>query len=85
MNKDSRKSTNSLGRLFRFLSWYGAGVALLLYGLPIAGSFIQSGYESLSGTAKLVMLAGFFAVIATWHVLGRRDRLRSELEAVEAG
>ena len=29
MNKDSRNSTNSLGRLLRFLLWYGAAVALL--------------------------------------------------------
>ena len=81
MKKESRKSANGLTRLLRFLFWYGAAVALLLYVLPVTGDYLQSGYESLSGTVKLVALAGFLAVIATWHILGRRDRLRAELDA----
>jgi hypothetical protein len=87
MNKHSKNSANSLVRLFRFLFWYGAAVALLLHGLPLAGAYLQSGYESLSGTAKLIALAGFLAGIATWELRSRRDRLRSELDApvVEAG
>ena len=79
MNKDSRNSTNSLGRLVRFLFWYGAAVVLLLYGLPVFAGYLQSGYESISGTFKLMALAGFFTGIAIWHVRSHRDRLRSEL------
>ena len=78
MNKDSRSSTNSLGRLLRFLLWYGAAVALLLYGLPAVGGYLQYGYESLSGTVKLVALVGFLGGIASWELRARRDRMRSE-------
>lgn len=87
MAKYSGKSAHGLVRLARFLFWYGAAVTLLLYGLPMLGAYLQSGYESLSGTAKLVALAGFFAGTAILHVRGRRDRLRSELaaSAVENG
>ena len=80
MNKDSRKSTNNLGRLVRFLFWYGVAVALLLYGLPAVASVLQPGYESISGTFKLIALAGFLTGIAVWHVRNHRDRLRSELD-----
>ena len=79
MNKDPRKSTSSLGRLFRFLFWYGAAVVLLLYGLPVLADYLQSGYESISGTVKLIALAGFLTGSAVWHVRNHRDRLRSEL------
>ena len=80
MNKDSRKSTTSLGRLIRFLVWYGAAVALLFYGLPVFAGYLQSGYESISGTVKLIALAGFLSGIAVWHVRSHRDRLRTELD-----
>ena len=78
MNEDSTESTNSLGRLFRFLFWYGAAVALLLYGLPVFTGYLQPGYESISGTVKLLALAGFLGGIAAWDLRGRRDRMRSE-------
>ena len=84
MNMDSTKPTNSLGRLFRFLAWYGAAVTLLLYGLPAIAGYLQDGYESINGTVKLVALAGFLGGIAAWDLRGRRDRMRSEQAATPA-
>ncbi len=81
MSQGITEALRNLFKLFRFLFWYGAGVALLLYGLPAAAGYLQDGYESLNGSVKLLALAGFLAVVATWHVLGRRDRLRAELGA----
>jgi hypothetical protein len=67
----------SLARLFRFLFWYGAAVALLFYLLPIAGVFLEGQYEAMSGLAKFVSVLGFFTVFAAWQVLSQRDRLRA--------
>jgi hypothetical protein len=67
---------NSLLRLLRFLLWYGTAVAVVLYVLPMAGAFLESQYESLSSSARFIAVIGFFAVVAAWQVIGRRDRLR---------
>lgn len=66
-------------RLIRFLTWYVAGVAALLFAMPIGARFLQAQYEDMSGTIKFAIVAGFFVVIAAWQLLGKRDRLRAEL------
>ena len=67
---------NSLFKLFRFLFWYSAAVAVLFYLLPMAGLFLEGQYEAMSSTAKFLSVIGFFAVIAAWQILAQRDRLR---------
>jgi len=67
----------SLSKLLKFLSWYGLAVATLLYLLPLAAQFLESGYEALSSTARFFAVIGVFAVVATWHALATRDRWRA--------
>ena len=62
-------------KLFKFLFWYGAAVAAMFLLLPVAGSFLQDQYEALSGTARMVAVAGFFLAVASWHLAGKRKRM----------
>lgn len=77
MKNERVTMAHSVGRLFRFLLWYGAIVALLFYLLPIAGVFLEGQYEAMSGLAKFVSVLGLFTVFAAWQVLSQRDRLRA--------
>lgn len=69
---------HSILKLLRFLVWYAAGVAALLFAMPIGARFLQAQYEDMSGTVKFAIVAGFFIVIAVWQLLGKRDRMRAE-------
>lgn len=62
-------------RLCRFLTWYGIGVALLIFGLPRFAVLAQQHYESLSAGVRFFAVIGFFAVVAAWHIAGQRERL----------
>lgn len=77
MKNERITMAHSVARLFRFLLWYGAIVALLFYLLPIAGVFLEDQYEAMSGLAKFVSVLGLFTVFAAWQVLSQRDRLRA--------
>ena len=76
MKFELKQAWFSFLKLFKFLFWYGVAVAAMFLLLPMAGSFVQEQYEALSGTARMVAVAGFFLVIASWHVLGKRKRMR---------
>lgn len=79
MKQEINAAWRSILRLVRFLAWYAAGVATLFYLLPKGGLFLQAQYESMGGTMKFAAVVGFFLLIAAWHVLGRRDRMREEV------
>ena len=91
MKYEFKHAWYSLLRLFKFLFWYGAAVAVMFLLLPVAGAFLQEQYEALSGTARMAAVAGFFLVVAVWHLAGRREQLmkiftrENELAGKEAG
>jgi len=70
---------HSIIKLLRFLLWYIAGVAALLFAMPVGARFLQAQYEDMSGTIKFAIVAGFFVVVAAWQLLSKRDRMRNEL------
>jgi hypothetical protein len=79
MKQEINSALRSFLRLVRFLTWYAAGLATLFFLLPKGGLFLQTQYDSLGGTMKFAAVMGFFLLIAGWHVLGRRDRMREEV------
>ena len=80
MKASTKNEWRNVSRLVRFLFWYAIAVAVLFVVMPAAASFLEAQYESLSGTLRIAMVSGFFAVIAVWQVLRQRDRMRAELE-----
>ena len=80
MKASTKNEWRNVSRLVRFLFWYATAVAVLFVVMPAAASFLEAQYESLSGTLRIAMVSGFFAVIAVWQVLRQRDRMRAELE-----
>jgi hypothetical protein len=90
MKYEFKHAWYSLLRLFKFLFWYGAAVAAMFLLLPVAGAFLQEQYEALSGTARMAAVAGFFLVVAVWHLAGRRKEMmkvfakKNDLPAEEA-
>lgn len=75
MKFELKQAWYSFLRLFKFLFWYGVAVAAMFLLLPVVGSFVQEQYEALSGTVRMVAVAGFFLVVASWHLLGQRKRM----------
>lgn len=65
----------SLLSLFRFLFWYAVVVTAVFLLLPAVASFLQAQYEALSGTARMLAVAGFFLVVASWHLMGKRKQI----------
>lgn len=81
MKLELKNAWHSLVKLFRFLFWYAAAVAVLFYLAPIAGLFLQGQYEAMSGVAKFAAVLGFFVVVGAWQILSQRDRLRMLMPA----
>lgn len=71
---------HSFLKLFKFLFWYGAVVAVLFYLAPMVGLFLEGQYEAMSSTAKFISVLGFFIVIAAWQIISQRDRLREAFQ-----
>ena len=78
MKFELRHAWHSFLKLFKFLFWYGVVVAAVFMALPLAGSFLQEQYEALSGTARMAAVAGFFLVVAGWHLAGQKKRAMKE-------
>lgn len=76
---------NSFLKLARFLLWYAIAVAAMFYLLPVAGMFVESQYEAMSGSVKFFSVLGFFSVVVAWQVLGKHDRWRKSLPGKAAG
>ena len=64
----------NLLKLAKFLVLYAGGVALLLYLLPMGAAWLQSGYESMSGIAKLSVVAGFGLAVGLAYIWSRISR-----------
>lgn len=79
MKNSIKCALQNLFRLFRFVVLYAAAVAFLFLVLPAAASLLETQYEALSGTVKIVSVSGFFAVIAVWQVIRQRERMRAEM------
>ena len=75
MKSELKHAWHSFLRLFKFLFWYGVLVTAAFLLLPLAGSFLQEQYEAFNGTIRMLAVAGFFSVIASWHLVGKRARL----------
>lgn len=76
MSKAQIESWKSVLSLARFLFWYAIAAAALLILLPWLGQELQSRYEALSSTSRLLSLSGFFAAVVAWQLLDTRGRLR---------
>jgi hypothetical protein len=63
----------SLGKLLRFLFWYGAVVAMTLVVLPRAAMLVESYYEAMSSAVRLSIVIGFVALVAAWHLVRTRS------------
>lgn len=75
MKFELKNAWYSFLKLLKFLFWYGVAVAAVFLALPVAGAYVQEQYEALSGTARMAAVAGFFLVVACWHVLGHKKRM----------
>lgn len=70
----------NLLRLLRFLVLYAGVVAILFYLLPLAASFLQTAYESMTGAVKAAGLALFILAITAWQIRSwRRERTEADL------
>lgn len=69
---------NSFLSLFRLLAWYGTGIAVLFYLLPIAGLIVENHYETLISVVRFSSVLGIFLVIGAWHAISTRDRWREQ-------
>jgi hypothetical protein len=67
----------------RFLFWYAVAAGGLFYLLPLAGQMLQSGYDALDGSVRLLTVVGLFAVVAVWQALAVRDRWRRTKEVAK--
>jgi len=76
MTKARIDGLKSVLRLLRFLFWYAVVVGAVVYLLPWAGRILESGYEAMSGSARVFTVVGFFAVAAAWQLTGMRGRAR---------
>ena len=74
MKQELLGAVHSLWKLIRFLFWYVAGLAMLFWALPLGARLLQARYETMDAGAKVIIVAGFFAVIAAWQFLARRER-----------
>ena len=73
---------NSFLKLFRFLAWYGVGVVIIFYLLPIVGLMVEVQYDLLSSSAKFIAVIGLFLVAGAWQIISMRDRSRDSLAAM---
>lgn len=64
----------SLWKLIRFIFWYAAGLAALFWVLPVGAKLLQARYETMDGGVKVIIVVAFFAAIAAWQFLARRER-----------
>lgn len=64
----------SFSKLLRFVFWYAVGVAIVFRLLPLAGSFLEDRYDTLSASVRFFTVIGFFAVVAAWEIRNRRRR-----------
>jgi len=78
MKQEIALAFRSLSELFRFLLWYVAGVALLLWALPNIAEFVQSQYEAMSGGVRFTIVAGFLLLVAAWQFFARDGRKDSD-------
>jgi len=76
MSKTQSETWKSVLGLGRFLFWYAIAAAVLLILLPWLGQELQSRYEALTSTSRLLSISGFFAGVAAWQLLGMRGRLK---------
>lgn len=74
MKQEILGAVYSLWKLIRFLFWYAAGLAALFWALPLGAKLLQARYETMDVSAKVIIVAGFFAVIAAWQFLARSQR-----------
>ena len=58
----------NLVKLFRFLIWYAIGVAVLFGALPPLGTFLETRYEAMNSSAKILVVLGFFLLVAAWQL-----------------
>ena len=72
MKFEMRCAWRNLLRLVKFLVLYAGGVALLLYLVPMGAALLQAGYESMSGIARLFLLAGFGLAVIGIYLHGRQ-------------
>lgn len=58
----------SMLRLLRFLVLYAGAVVVLFGLLPMLASYLQSQYETMSGTVKAAGVVVFLLSIAAWQL-----------------
>jgi uncharacterized membrane protein YozB (DUF420 family) len=80
MKLSTKDTLRNVSRLLRFITLYAVAVAMLFVVMPAAGARIEAGYESLSGTLRIVIVSAFFLVVAVWQIVRQRDRMRNELK-----
>jgi hypothetical protein len=72
MSKTQIEGWKSVLKLGRFLFWYALAAAALLVLLPWVGRELQSLYEALSSTSRLLSITGFLAAVLAWQILSMR-------------
>jgi len=78
-------SLKSVLRLLRFLFWYTVVVSAAVYLLPWAGRILENGYDALSSSSRLLVVGGFFAVVAAWQLRGMLAQARQSDGTVRLG
>jgi len=68
MTRTRTDSLKSVLRLLRFLFWYTVVVGAAVYLLPWAGRILENAYDALSGSSRVLVVGGFFAVVAAWQL-----------------
>ncbi|HMB59039.1 MAG TPA: hypothetical protein VKN35_03920 [Xanthomonadales bacterium] len=64
----------SLRSLLFFIFWYALVVGLVLYVLPAAGLFLETGYENLPVLEKVLILAGLLVGVAIGQYVAHRRK-----------
>ena len=72
MKKAPLAGQNRFLRLLSFVVWYLVALVAVMALLPMLATLIESLYESLSGSNKVLVISLFFGLVGGWQMLNMR-------------